>query len=322
MAIPTITDISPDSGPAAGGALVVITGTNFRLYTPPVAGYVGGSDPAYVSVTFGGEAAERVWVEAADTLVAYIPMYPGDPDLESFPAMDVVVQNLDDDLVPIAGESATAVSGFTFSRDPLRQPTLQLESPFARITRQLLQWLKKQTLMLSVAKTHTDYSTDGIIVAQAGVPSLHLVGPDVVEDAYGWENPDIEENLAGDEFQLWPNPVMHTLGYSLIGQSDSQIEFLTLMGLVNKFFRRNPYLLLPGDIPTDSQVRMPLIMTAQPSTEEGAMNSNLHSFTCGFEARRVPVMYLPPIMVARNVDSLWLQTQKLNGTMVEIKQLW
>jgi hypothetical protein len=321
MAIPTITNIDPSSGPAAGGALVVITGTNFRVYTPPASGYVGGDDPVYVSVTFGGAEAEKIWVEADDTIVALIPLYPGDPDLESFPAMDVVVTNLDDDLVPIPGETVTAAAAFTFSRDSLRPPTLQLESPFARITRLLLQWLKRQTLLLSTSKTHTDYSPDGIILAQAGVPSVHLVGPDVVEDAYGWENPDIEEDLAGDEFQLWPNPIMHTLGYELIGQSDSQIEFLTLMGLVNKFFRRNPYLLVPGDIPAGWTVRLPLIMTEQPATGAGLANSNLHTFTCTFEVRRVPVLYLPPILAAREVDTLELQTQKFNGTLVEIKQL-
>lgn len=321
MAVPTITDISPTSGPAAGGALVVITGTNFRLYTPPASGFVGGQDPSYVSVTFGGAEAERVWVEAADTLVAMLPLYPGDPDLESFPAMDVVVQNLDANLAPIAGESATATGGFTFSRDPLRQPTLQLESPFTRISRLLLQWLKKQTLLLSVTKTHTDYSPDGITLAQAGVPSVHLVGPDVVDDAYGWENPDIEEDLAGDEFQLWPNPVMHTLMYDLIGQSDSQIEFLTLIGLVNKFFRRNPYLVMPGDIPTGWTLRMPMVMTDPPSTGAGMGNSNLHTFSSTFEVRRVPILYLPPYVAATKVASLELQTQKFNGTLVEIKQL-
>ena len=321
MAVPTISGISPNTGPAAGEDLITITGTNFRLYTPPTSGNINTDAPVYVKVTFGGVAAISVAVNAATTLIVEPPMYPGDPDQESFPAVDVVVQNLDDDLVVIGGELVTETAGYTYARDPLRQPTLLLESPFVRITRKLLQWLKIQTLLRSSARTHTDYSPDGIMLAQAGVPSVHLMGPNVSDDAAGWENPDIEELQGDGSYLTYPNPIMHTLDYELIGQSDSTIEFLTLMGLANKFFRRNPYLVIAGDVPSSSEVRMPLIMTSEPSATAGSANANLHSFSCTFEVRRVPVLYLPAHSMSQPVDTMELQTQKVTGTLVEVKNL-
>lgn len=321
MAVPTITSISPDVGPAEGGNVIVIEGTNFRLWTPPTSGYVGGAAGSNVKVTFGGTEAAKVGVETAERIQVVPPEYPGDADQKSFPAVDVVVTNLDDAGLAIPGESVTKTDGYTFSRNALRKPTLEVESPFSRISRKLLQMIKRQTLLEMSSTTHTDFSEDGITIAQAGVPTLHLDGPDVMDEPYGAENPDIEEEQGDGSYDIWPNPIMHALAYSLVGQSDNEQEFLTLLGSTMRFFRRNPYLVIPGDIPVGSVMRMPLMVTDPPERGPGILNSNLHEFTMTFEVRRVPVLYLPPSLAALPVDSLELQTQKVNGTLVEIKTL-
>ncbi len=67
---PTITGVSPNTGPTAGGTAVTITGTNF--FAP-------------MTVTFGGVAATNVVVVNGTTLTATTPAHAAG-------AVDVVVQ--------------------------------------------------------------------------------------------------------------------------------------------------------------------------------------------------------------------------------------
>lgn len=321
MAIPTITAITPTSGPAGGGHLVAITGTNFRQYTPPTSGNPNAPAPCYVQVLFGGEPCPRVYVYSETALEVITPAYPGDVDLETFPAMDVVLKNLDDNLVPIPGEVATRSQAYTFERENLRPPTLEDESPVTRITRAVLRMLKREVLLATSPRTHTDYSPDGVDIAQAGIPTVYLLGPDVKEDAYGWENEAIQEEQLDGTSLIWPNPIMHTLTYTVTGHSDAQPEFITLMSAIRKVFWRNPYLVMPGDVPQGSQIRLPIVVTDDPSPGAGILNANLHTFAAKLEIRRVPILYLPPYLRAWGVGTFTLGTQKLTGTLVETKTL-
>jgi len=64
--LPTVTKVSPSSGPAAGGTTVTITGTNF-------------ASPA--TVTFGGVAATGVQVLSPTQLTAISPAGTGKVDV-------------------------------------------------------------------------------------------------------------------------------------------------------------------------------------------------------------------------------------------------
>jgi len=64
--LPTVTKVSPSSGPAAGGTTVTITGTNFA--TP-------------ATVTFGGVAATGVQVLSPTQLTAISPAGTGKVDV-------------------------------------------------------------------------------------------------------------------------------------------------------------------------------------------------------------------------------------------------
>jgi IPT/TIG domain len=67
---PTVTGVSPNTGPTAGGTAVTVTGTNF--FAP-------------MTVTFGGVAATNVVVVNGTTLTATTPAHAAG-------AVDVVVQ--------------------------------------------------------------------------------------------------------------------------------------------------------------------------------------------------------------------------------------
>jgi len=323
MAVPTIATIAPVTGPAGGGELVSITGTNFRLYTPPSSGVVQGRDNCYVSVLFGSIASGLVLVFTAGRLDALAPAYDGDVDLDVYPATSVTVQNLNDNLEPIPGESVTRTAAFTYTREDLRKPTLGAESPITRITRRLLYLMKREVLVNASPRTHTDFSSDGVEVAQAGVPSIYALGPEIFPDAYGWENESITEVQPDGTALVWPNPIMHTLRYTLLGNSDSQTEFITLMSAVRKVVWRNPYMVISGDVPSGSEVRLPMVMTDEPSPGTGIFNANLHNFSTKLEIRRVPILYLPPYYrVWGTVEQAGLQVQRPMGTLVETIPLW
>ena len=84
---PTISSISPQSGPIAGGTLVTILGTNFQ---------------SGATVRFGAAAATAVSVSSAATLTAH------SPSSASAGIVDVTVTNPD-------AQSATLPSSFTYS---------------------------------------------------------------------------------------------------------------------------------------------------------------------------------------------------------------
>jgi hypothetical protein len=97
-AAPTITAISPNSGPTGGGTSVTITGTYF----------VSG-----IMVTIGGTAATNVTFVSATSITATTP--PGTPGVK-----DIVVTNPDT-------QTGTLTSGFTF----VAFPTITSISPYS-----------------------------------------------------------------------------------------------------------------------------------------------------------------------------------------------
>jgi hypothetical protein len=83
---PTITSVSPNNGPTAGGTAVTITGTNFA---------------AGARVTFGGTAATNVVVVNGTTITATTPAH-------SSGAVTVTVT--------VNGQSGNLANGFTYKR--------------------------------------------------------------------------------------------------------------------------------------------------------------------------------------------------------------
>ena len=96
IAPPTVTNVSPNNGPAAGGTLVTITGTNF----------VSGA-----TVTFGGTAATNVTVASSTTITATTPVHTSG-------TAAVTVTNS-------SGLSGSLAGGFMY----IGQPTVTAVSP-------------------------------------------------------------------------------------------------------------------------------------------------------------------------------------------------
>jgi len=171
MSIPSITTITPSSGPTGGGLLVEVSGAGFQLPPPPPALGPTTPPPPTVRVLVGGRPAREVRVIATDRLTCLVPT--GDAG-----TVDVVVQNLDATGAVNAGEQGLAPRAFTYVRPPLTT-----EADLTRLVRKLRQELKRQVLENVVLTVQTDFDTDtgdALHLAQvAQLPALVLLGPEL-----------------------------------------------------------------------------------------------------------------------------------------------
>ena len=99
---PTVTNVSPNSGPTAGGTAVLITGTGFR---------------AGATVTFGATPATGVTVSSATSILATSPAGAAG-------AVNVVVRNTDN-------QTGTLVGGFTYTAAPIVSNVAPSSGPVA-----------------------------------------------------------------------------------------------------------------------------------------------------------------------------------------------
>jgi hypothetical protein len=241
MAVPTISSVSPATGPSGGLDLVRVTGTNYA---------------AAVAVTFGGEAATVVHVHASGGAQAADVRAPGGPrDVSGvhFPgAVDVVLQNLDGNGDPIGGEVVTAVDAYTYERTDLAD-----ESDLTRVVRQLLRDLKRGLLVntnLTVA-VDWDYGTPGEVLRvtlldAADLPALTLSGPEIEEAREYEENEPIQQVVDGPdgpEVHIGIEPYIANLVFDVIGAANSSVQLLNLTaGLVRHLHRYN-VVTIPND---------------------------------------------------------------------------
>jgi len=239
MAIPSITSITPSSGPTGGGVLLQIAGTGFQLPPSPAPAGLTAPPVPTVRVLLGGRAARDVRIVGPGLLTCLAPA--GDAG-----AADVVVQNIDAAGVAIAGEQAAAAGAFMYLR-----PALTTEADLTRLVRRLLQELKRQVIDNVVLTVQTDFDADAgaeLHLAQiAALPALVLLGPELSENRFYSLNQRPEVPTEPDRFAQRRAPYTVDLGFTLIGVSDHTTELLNLMAASQLFFHRNKLLELDRD---------------------------------------------------------------------------
>jgi len=175
---PTISGISPSTGPTTGGTAVTITGTNFQ---------------SGATVTFGTRPATTVTVVSATSITAVTPLGPASEQL----AVNVVVTNPD-------ATSGTATNGFTYTVPALAvvSVTPNLAVPNAPITITIFgagftSALASSVTVAGVAATNVQVIDP--VTIQATLPSHAAGRGDVVvtiggtsatlRDGFSWQNP-------------------------------------------------------------------------------------------------------------------------------------
>lgn len=297
MAIPTLASVTPSAGPASGGDLVRLVGTGFA---PKVA------------VRFGERAATIVAVrdEAGVSLVdVRTPAHEAG-------VIDVELQNVDANDVPVASESVLLAGAYRFAR-----ATVAREADLTRIIRQLLRELKRQVLANVSATVSVDYDDtviDGLnVIAMAKVPSLVLSGPTLRPNRFYSANVPHEDVVAGSlgpELVRRKPPYTVDLVFTLTAASERTAELFNLMAAVATFLNRNRWLELPRD-PNDAArgvARWELDADGEFRTQLGGKD-DVRAFTCGFVVRGFDVDEGLPLDLGKAVTDPQLQTQPFAG---------
>jgi hypothetical protein len=277
----SVTSVTPAGGPTVGGTVVEILGADFRLPPDPPPDGIVPVPPPTVAVLFGDAPGVRVQVVSASRLFVAAPMH--DPEV-----VDVTVENLDDDGVPI--EEAVLPGAYTFAR-----PKLTEESITARVSRALLQLLKRLVIENVSLAVHVDFDEDptgGDIVKLAELPAILLSGPDTAENRfYSTNEPQQVDGPLAGMFAEMRQPRTVDLQFAVSGISDSNVEELNLQEAVEQALMRVKTLEMLRD-PSDPALgsvsyELDVATGGAPRSTTAPNQSNLRSFTSRIIVRGV-----------------------------------
>ena len=282
MAAPTITSVTPSTGPGRGGTLVEIIGTNFvpQVVLPGP----GVSSPLKntAQVLFG--TVDSIIPPAVVSATRIIVRAPA----ADIGAVGVTVNNLDAFEVPIPGETVTLAGGYTYIRPPLLA-----ESALTYVIRSFIKELKRQTISEVVYSFgQTDFADPAGALVQlkiASLPAIALMGPRMPQNRFYSlnqlpEEQDNEDPLLATSFVQRREPLTVNLEFTIVGMADTPTETLNLSNVVGLFFHRNKFFSVlrdPGD-PSKGKARYELdwVTNARSLDFAGTPNeSNIGSFT-------------------------------------------
>lgn len=277
MAVPLIVSVLPAVGPTGGQNLVTITANNLREPPdPPAIGKTSGVLPETVRVEFGAERATSVRVISKGKLTCLAPI--NDPGL-----VDLTVTNLDDNGVPIAGETVTRTDGYEYVR-----PNLTLEDDYTRLVRTFMRELRRQVIDEVVLTTHTDFDDQTAdfqsITNIAKMPAIILVGPDIVENRFFSTNEKQVIDNGDGTFDIRRSPYTVDLAFECVGVAELTVQKLNLAAAFTKFINRNKYLRMDRDPDNLALGRVRYEMdfedeAGEPSATDRLNDSNVRAFS-------------------------------------------
>jgi hypothetical protein len=274
MAVPTITSVTPSTGPTRGRRLVKVVGTGYRLPpAPPSSGRPVPLNPS-VQVLFGTEPALEVHVLSPTLLHVVSPV--NDPG-----ACDLVVSNLNQDGTLVAGETAIAPAAYTFARPNLNK-TGANESILTRVVRTFMRELKRQLIENVELTVHTDYddTPDGADVAMlAKLPGMVIVGPRMRENRFYSTNESREVVIDGKVYEQRA-PHTNDVLFTCIGVHDTMQVEINFQNETILFFHGNKVLRVLADATVPgTYVDYEMEIEDQFSSQATANNSNVRAFS-------------------------------------------
>jgi len=308
MAVPTVSAVTPTSGPTGGRTYVEITGTGFAM--PPAPTTFPAPVPApRVRVQFRQTVvrkgvstvvtrpATRVEVDLSTHLSFLAPVGDHGEDNAAL-AADIIVTNLDSAGVPVPTESVTKLAAYSYSL-----PSLAVDSDYARVIKALIQEFKRQVCQETVLTTETDWDDDASDDAQETpeptLPSLTLIGPRLSSTDVRQSSSALKVQSGSDWKDYRPAPVKD-LEFDIViatGGEAAMTQGLNLSAQVVEFFRRNPYLVVAKD-PTDAtagDAEFELELLADPDADGLPNLDDLRSFRGSFALKGVPFEGLPGV---------------------------
>lgn len=294
MPVPTISAVTPNLVHTGGKTTIEITGTNFSVTEG-------------VQVLLGTTPALNVAAVTDTRLFVLVPISPiavTNTTNNGEGSVDVTVTNLDSEGVAVPGETVTLVDGLTYQR-----VQLAIESDLARFCRQIIKRFKLEIISNVQYTSHTDYDSDVVdlenITDLAKLPGLALLGPAIRENRFYSLNEEPAYTGANNgEFYIKRAPYTVDLSFTMVGVSNSRIETLNMMNVVELFFERNKTLELlrdPSDVNLGSVAYELMIEPGGDLQITGAPNSsNIHTFSGRFVIRGFDLEDLPGFEAQRS----------------------
>lgn len=258
---------------------------------PPFTGTLSAPATPTVEVLFGGVPGQQVAVITPGRLFVKVPPCPLPVVRPNYGegSVDVTVRNVTPAGVPIHGESATLVNGYRYERVQLNR-----ESDYARVTRRLLDELRKQVIANVAAGQHADYDDDPSdllnVIDVAEVPAIVLFGPMLQENRFYSVSGRVYGSLELHEANAYNAPDTDDLIYTFVGISNQKQESLALQHLMRQFFMNNRWLYVDRDPsrPQLGSVKFDLWydgMGGMPFLSPPDQKSSLRSFSGTFSVR-------------------------------------
>jgi hypothetical protein len=318
MAVPTFISITPATADPGGGSMVDIVGTGFRTRAQSFTIPVGHVDQPTVAVTFDGIAAEAVYVFSDVLLRVRVPDMRSDPSATaatrkamadptlsrvSFPAVDVVITNIDDAGSPIGGETVTAAAVFTYVQPLIRAP--EPDPPFLQVLKKFLQLIKKQIVSNTAINTDTDYADEGATFTElADHPAIGLrlsIARDVEYSHFDNEKYTVAHPTVPGAFQEWDASRTFMMLLPLTISSKSLGECMHMITELIDMVMATPWLIVPADLRFPLSVigdhnHYPLELVSEPAQVGGANEANVKAFRATLRVRGIPVVRNDPLV--------------------------
>lgn len=324
MAIPTITSVTPSTGPVGGYAFTVINGTNFNLAPaqadtgPPV------MLPDTISVTVGGfEALEIAQISATEVWIL-TPQFRGAAIDDPIPAVDIVVTNLDSNGNPVSGETVTAAASYSYRRPVIHNTSgnaVASPHPFALVSSALVLSLRKEVFMNVMQTTHIDYAEPGVVsLAVAKVPSLVVQGPHISKDLDYTHNEQDEIDMGDGTTNIKQPPDVLRMGYNFLCVTDNEEELLNIMGSFQLYFMKGKWLnvqINPLD-PSQGFVNLVMQLTQFPQSTTTPSDSNLRVWIASCEIRGVEIHLDEYAGKTYDTTQIQLQVEQIVGETISV----
>lgn len=317
MTIPTISSVSPATGPCAGGNLITLTGTNFK--TPTVAYAIPMEDATpTVGVTIGGRSAPLVEVLSATEARVRVPrIWHTDPRTDAFTASDIVLSNLDDDGDAIAGETVTLSGGYTYARWDLGAPAK--DPPLLKITKELI-W----ALMLEVERhvyqsVHWEYGEEGSAtrISLASLPSVNMTVDTPKDVEYSaWDNTPEEVERTDGSYGRYFGARTHMLQVRLYLTGEGSLEASHLCKAIEQFVQINPELrvLADQDLYPGEEDDYFIEITRDATVISSPNDSTVVTYMMELAVRGISVLPDEPTEIVKPITSFLLAVSDYSAT--------
>ncbi len=321
MAIPTITSITPAIGHSAGGALVEVIGTGFRLPpAPPSSGPVPAQPPS-MRAFFGSVEAERVDVISATRLLIATPGC----DLPK--GQDTLVVSLELRNVGLFGEQIedehiVQADAFTFARAALDATA---ESTTSRIVRELVKYLRRGSVEEVVVVANTDWSGEPTDVlrktAIAKLPAVFIAGPRLRKNTVHTTQDPVDVQVSSSLVRRYKPPRYVDLLFTIGALATNYQMLLGMVEGLTELVERAPFVVIPKDeaTPAGEKVRFELQWEGGELEVDSMSNaSNVFTASGTIAITGVPVLGRPGFdrdMVQLEAPSF---PEGTDGTSVEL----